>query len=540
MIAQRRLQIKNHSSDFKMKKTVSKITTGLILSLLVLVSINLPLLSKTITIIHTNDTHGRYLPYIIKRAGEDRLVGGMEAVSHYLNAIRKSDKNVLVIDKGDIMTGTIATTIIYKDIIGGVMMEFLNRLEYDLWNLGNHEFDKGIENALGMAALAEFPTIQANIITKNDNKLLVNKPYFIFEVDNLKVGVIAVMEEDFLLEVLTENVEGLDVLPIVPTLNSYMTELERETDLMIVVVHSGFKDGLRVAQEVPGVDVVLCASEGGRFQEENGVLVQSTIGHQQTLGYLKLDIRKKKIVNYEQKLIWLWADIELNPSPGITSLVDDLEKTVGEECKKVVGEANTDYMKLDYPNESLNVENELGNWITDVMRWKTNAQIGFHNSGAIRSNILAGSICVQDVFEVSPFNNTLVLFEISGKQLKDILEIDVERVRDRLQVSGISYKYYSHEKKVFRERVAFIEVNGEVIVKDGELLLPEKKFSVVSNDYVVGHAEDKYFGFPLPHAKDTKFPLDQILVEWLEKYKILNYKKESRIVRIVKSPMEEQ
>jgi len=170
------------------------------------------------------------------------------------------------------------------------------------------------------------------------------------------------------------------------------------------------------------------------------------------------------------------------------------------------------------------------------MRWKTNAQIGFHNSGAIRSNILAGSICIQDVFETSPFNNTLVLFEISGKQLKDILELDVERIRDRLQVSGLTYKYYSHEKKELGERVDFIEVNGEVVVKGGEILLPGKKYTVVSNDYVVGHAEDKYFGFPVPNSKDTMFLLDQILVEWLQEYKILNYKNEARIVRIIGFP----
>ncbi|MFC2167401.1 bifunctional metallophosphatase/5'-nucleotidase [Acidobacteriota bacterium] len=528
--------MKNQLYGFLNLKAAQKKAVGLCFFFLILVSIGQSLLSQTITIVHSNDTHGRYLPYSIKKDGKDRLVGGMEAVSHYLNAIRKSEKNVLVIDKGDVMTGTFATTITYKGVIGGAMIEFLNRLEYDLWNLGNHEFDKGIENALGMADLAEFPTIQSNIIETKNKKLLVNNPYFIFEIDDLKVGVIAVMEENFLIEVLKESVEGLEVLPIVPTLNSYMKELKRKTDLIIVIVHSGFKDGLRVAREVQGVDVVLCASEEGRFQEENGVLVQSTIGHQQTLGYLKLDIKNGKIRNYEEKLIWLLADIKLNPSPRISSLVDDIEKAVGEECKKVVGEAKSDYIKLDYPNESLNVENELGNWITDVMRWKTNANIGFHNSGAIRSNILAGSICIQDVFEVSPFNNTLVLFEISGKQLKDILELDVERIRDRLQVSGLTYKYYSHGKKVFGERVDFIEVNGEVIVKGGELLVPEKKFTAVSNDYVVGHANDKYFGFPLPNSKDTLFPLDQILVEWLQEFKILNYKSESRIVRIIESP----
>ena len=178
--------MKNILSGFRRKNSVSKITAGFFLSLVILVSFNSPLMSETITIIHTNDTHGRFLPYTIKQDEKDRLIGGMEAVSHYLNEIRKSEKNVLVIDKGDIMTGTFATTIMYKGVIGGAMIEFLNRLDYDLWNYGNHEFDKGIENALGMAALADFPTIQANIINSKNKELLVNRPFHIFEIDDLK------------------------------------------------------------------------------------------------------------------------------------------------------------------------------------------------------------------------------------------------------------------------------------------------------------------------------------------------------------------
>jgi hypothetical protein len=70
----------------------------------------------------------------------------------------------------------------------------------------------------------------------------------------------------------------------------------------------------------------------------------------------------------------------------------------------------------------------------------------------------------------------------------------------------------------------------------GKILLPKKKFRVVSTDYVVGHAEDKYFGFPVKQAKDTQFPLDQTLVEWLVEFKVLDYSFEPRIIRITQHP----
>jgi len=494
------------------------------------------LYSSTVTIIHTNDTHGKFRPFEIESQGKTRLVGGMEAVSHYINLVRKSDENVLVIDKGDMMTGTFASAILYKEVVGGIMVEFLNRLDFDLWNLGNHEFDNGQANALGLTSLAEFPTILANLVYSDDKRLFLDKPYCVFDSKGLKVGVIAVMEENFLVEVHREQIQGLEVLPMVPTLQSYVQELDEQTDLIIVVVHSRYDDGLKVAQSVSGIDVVLCASEEGRFEDVNGVLVQSTIGHQHTLGYLKLEVDGDEVVDYEQKLIWLWADVDLNPSPQITSLVREVEESIGEECTRVIGKTESDLKKIDYPVDTQIVDSSLGNWITDVMRWKTKTQIALHNSGAIRASLSAGEICIQDIFEVAPFNNTLVVFKLNGKQIKEILEVDIDRQRDRLQVSGLTYKYHPKNDSVLGQRVDHLEIEGDVIVKDGRILLPDKTYTVVSNDYVVGHATDKYFGFPVLDATDTLLPLDQALVEWLEKYKVISAKNETRIVRIVSIP----
>jgi 2',3'-cyclic-nucleotide 2'-phosphodiesterase (5'-nucleotidase family) len=77
----------------------------------------------------------------------------MEATSHYINAIREKEDNVLYVDTGDIMTGTLAAELKYKNVTGGLMIEFLNKLGCDIWCFGNHEFDLGPNNALGLARL---------------------------------------------------------------------------------------------------------------------------------------------------------------------------------------------------------------------------------------------------------------------------------------------------------------------------------------------------------------------------------------------------
>lgn len=488
--------------------------------------------SEKIVLIHSNDTHGTFKPYEYNINGEDRIVGGMEAVSHYLNKIKAEEKNVLVIEKGDLLTGTLAAEVEYKGVVGGMMMEFLNRLDFDIWCFGNHDFDKGQKNALDLSEMAKFPTVMANIVYKENGELLPVKPYHIFKIGGLRVGIIAVMEERFLIEVEKEKVKDLDVLPVVPTLNSYVPELDERTDLIVVLSHGWFNEGVRIARNVPGIDIVLAAAEDGKFEEVNGVLVQSIRGHQKTLGYIKAEIKNDGIVSYKQDLIWLWADVDLKPSARVSALVREVEEAIGEEYTKVIGEAKVDLSFRYYPRESSQPESSLGNWITDVMRWRTGAQIGLHNSGAIRADIRAGHVTKGDIFDVAPFRNTLVVFKLTAQQIKDVLEHDVERGWDRLQVSGIKYKYYPKGIRPFGDRVVYMEIGGEVIEKDGKVLKPDKVYTVVSNDYLVGHAKDKYFGFTVNNFRNTGEPLDKAMMEWLVKHKLLDYKIEGRIIEI--------
>jgi len=464
----------------------------------------------------------------MKYEGEIRLVGGMEATSHYINRIREQEENVLLIDTGDIMTGTLTSVIEYNGVPGGAMPEFLNRLGYDIRTHGNHAFDLGQANAKAIEGITKPPMVLANLVYRDSQELFCSAPYHILNKGQMQIGVIAVMEENFMTEVYPKNVEGLEVLPFIPTLHKYVPEIQKQADLVIVLMHSKFYDGERVAREIPGVDVVLVASEDAQFSEINGVLVSSTYGHQQTLGYLKLTVKQGEVVGHTHSLIWLWADIELSPSPDIVSLVKEMESSIESEYMKAIGQTDFDYKCPGYDS----IENSLGNWITDVMRWKTGAAIGIHNSGGIRSDIFAGPILKKTLYEVSPFRNYLVTFELTGTQLKEIFERDVERGRDRLQISGLRYTYYPKYSKPFGKRIEFIAVGNDVVVEKGEIRLPQKIFTAVSNDYVVGHAQVKFFGFQAAREKNTKLPLNKVLEEWLEMNQTLVCSIEDRIVQL--------
>lgn len=480
--------------------------------------------TATIHVFHSNDTHGTYLPYKVMEDETNRLVGGMEAASHYLNEVRKSSEAVLLVDTGDVMTGTLATQMEYKGVIGGYMIEFMNLLGYDAWCYGNHAFDKGQENAKGLEEMANFPTVLSNIVYKDSGQLFAKKPFAILNKAGLKIGVIGVMEETFLIEVDRKQTIGLEVLPIVSTLNSYIPELDKKTDLIIVLAQAKYDAGKKIAEEVPGVDVVLIADDDFGFEEINGVLIKSSKGNLRTLGSLDIKVQNDRIIDYKEGLVWLWADIDLNPSPEISELVQKIQGSIKEEYNREIGICERDKTRAPHPVESV-----LGNWITDAMRWKTGVQVALQNSGGIRADIPAGPITIAEIYELSPFNNVIIVFNLTGQQIKDVLEHDIERGWDRLQVSGITYRYYPKEARPEGERVNYLEVDGEVLVDNGQVLLPDKVYSVASNDYVIGQAEDKYFGFPVSESEDTGFPLNQVLVEWLEQNEVLVCEIEDRI-----------
>jgi 5'-nucleotidase/UDP-sugar diphosphatase len=478
----------------------------------------------TLHLLHSNDIHGTFLPYMYRVDDEQRPVGGMETISYYLNEIRESSNETLLMDAGDVMTGTLATQLEYKGVMGGVMMEFMNRLGYDAWCFGNHAFDKGQDNAKGLEGLASFPNVLANIVYKDNGQLFAEKPFMILEKAGLKIGVIGVMEETFLIEVDRKHTVGLEALPVVPTLNTYVPQLDKETDLVIVLAQGKYGMGKQIAEGVDGVDVVLLADIRFKFEEINGVLLKSTPGYQTALGSLIITIQDDRIIDYEESLIWLWADVASNPSPEVSALVKEVQDSINEEYTRVIGVCEFDQTRDPCP-----VENVLGDWITDAMRWKTGAQIAFQNSGGIRADITTGPITTADVYEVSPFNNVLVMFELTSQQIKEVLECDVERGWDRLQVSGIKYRHYPKEARPLGQRVNYVRVNGEALVDKGEVLHPDKIFTVVTNDYVVGQAKDKYFDFSVSDPRDTGFPLNQVLVEWLEQNEVLRCKIEKRI-----------
>lgn len=140
---------------------------------------------QKLTVLHTNDMHSWIEPYT---KGDYKGKGGMAQRAALIKKIRSEEKNILLLDAGDIFQGTP-----YFNFFGGELeYKLMSQMGYDAATLGNHDFDNGLEGLNKMLPHAEFPFINANY--DFSQTILKDKfqPYKIFQKGKVKIGVFGV------------------------------------------------------------------------------------------------------------------------------------------------------------------------------------------------------------------------------------------------------------------------------------------------------------------------------------------------------------
>ncbi len=137
-----------------------------------------------LTILHTNDVHSRIEPFPMD-GGKYQGLGGVARRAALVEGIRREERNVLLLDAGDIVQGTP-----YFNLFGGKPeLELMSRMEYDAATLGNHEFDNGPDGLLYMLQYARFPVVIANYDLSNTVLKGKTKEYTIFKKQGIRIGV---------------------------------------------------------------------------------------------------------------------------------------------------------------------------------------------------------------------------------------------------------------------------------------------------------------------------------------------------------------
>ena len=188
-----------------------------------------------ITILHTNDMHSHIHPFT---SGINKGLGGMAQRAGLINSIREKERNVLLLDAGDIFQGTP-----YFNFYGGELeLKLMSEMKYDASTIGNHDFDNSIEGLHKQLKHAKFPFLIANY---DFSKTILKdsfKPYKVFNKQGVKIGVFGIGIE--LQGLVPKSLYGdTKYLDPVEKGNYYASLLKdkEKCDLVICLSHLGFK-----------------------------------------------------------------------------------------------------------------------------------------------------------------------------------------------------------------------------------------------------------------------------------------------------------
>ncbi len=216
---------------------------------------------KKITILHTNDVHSHIDPFPADHPRNPNM-GGAARRASIIEQIRKEEKNVLLLDAGDIFQGTP-----YFNYYGGELeFKIMSMMQYDLATMGNHDFDNGLEGFFAQLPHAKFEFVSANYDFKNTLLDSIVKPYKIFTKDSVKIGIFGLGVE---LEGLVDKRNYKETIynnpiEVAKDITKKLKE-EEKCDLIICLSHLGFNNknepekpsDVKLAQETKDIDIII-------------------------------------------------------------------------------------------------------------------------------------------------------------------------------------------------------------------------------------------------------------------------------------------
>ena len=372
------------------------------------VEINGDINTGVVNIFSINDTHGA--------VSTNANVTGLDKVETLINSL-ETDTDYIKVANGDIFQGGYASNVTR----GRIFIDILNEMEFDCFVIGNHEFDWGIETISVYRdgdlsnGEANFPFLGANIVYKSSSTMPEwLDEYTIVENNGLRVGIIGVIGEGLTSSILAENVENYEFLSPVPIVERIATTLRTDEDCDVVVVATHDYDSDTNAQYATlfgdaRIDAILCAHTHQKINETVNRIDNYKIPVLQsntkniTVGTINLtlengDITKKSVNHYYPS--------NYSSSTNILDIIKNYEDVI-LEGEKVVGYTSS-YLSKSY----------LGPLAANGMVELTGSDFACLNTGGVRSTIDLGPITMEDIYEVFPFDNKLIIVEMSGSTLK--------------------------------------------------------------------------------------------------------------------------
>ena len=398
-------------------------------------------------------------------------IENMPKLAYIADSLRNIYPQLLVVSAGDNRTGN-AYNDKYPEHSNLPMITLMNEIGFEASALGNHEFDGNIDGIRYFVKNAKFPLICANTFFTGYPDLQLPDYVTITKTiggKDVKIILLSFIEttNEGHPSAHIKNMQNVDFVDAKDKIRDYLY-LRENCDVFILLSHLGMERELDFAAEYPQFDVII----GGHSHDlctkklDDGVLYTQSKYYLKDATVTKLKLINGKIVDKEAQVIDLNKVTKVNKK--IQLEVDYYYSN--PEFQKVVGHAATPF----------NDKNALGAFMADAQRYITKADIAMQNPGGVRfDNMHGGDITKADIYNLDPFNNSLVICEMTGGQVEEFLAVASTKDHNLTHVSGITYTIDYVESPdgtgYFKNAKAFV---------DGKPVDQNKIYKVTINSYM--------------------------------------------------------
>lgn len=388
--------------------------------------------SKTheLVILHTNDHHGAILPINSK--------GGLAQRSTYINSVKSTSQNLLILDAGDMNTGRAISDMF--DALPDI--EAYNAIGYDAVTLGNHEFDGGYQKLLKQIKHSKFKWLSANVLDQNKTPIV--DPFIIRDFDGFRVGVFGLTTS----QTKSSSSPGSELIfdNEIDSAKKYIKILKDtyNADIIIALTHLGSEQespdqvtSIKLAKSTNGIDIIIDGHSHTKFQTPlyiNGTAIVSANEWGKYVGKAKLIIKDKKLADIQWKDTAI-TEQEFAADPKISKILEPYMKKADQSLNEVIGVSSD---KFEFKNNITRYqESAIGNFVCDsvvgyLKDHNISVDFAIMNGGGIRSGLPKGEITKGDILTVLPFKNSIYVVKIDGKTLLKLFE----RIATTSQGSG--------------------------------------------------------------------------------------------------------
>lgn len=401
----------------------------------------------TLKLIETSDVHGCYFPYDFIR--NKPMKGSLARVSSYVKEQREKYENVILMDNGDILQGQpVAYYYNYMDTISEhVCAAMLNYMKYDVGTMGNHDVETGHAVYDRWVRQCNFPVLGANIVDNKTEKPYL-PPYQVIEKEGVKIAILGMITPaipSWLPEQLWSGLHFEDMEDCARKWVKIIREKENP-DVLVGLFHAGpegnkldnvVENGSgNVAKSVPGFDVVFMGHDHTRRYEKvvnvegDSVLLIDPANMSKVVSEVTFTIKKQdgKVVSkqVEGKLVNMDG---YAPDADFMNIFSGAYETTMDFVSRNIGRIEHTISSKEAffgPSAFVDLIHQLQ---LDI----TGADISFCAPLSAYAEIKKGDICVSDMFNLYKYENLLYTMKLTGKEIKDFLEMSYALWTNQMQ-----------------------------------------------------------------------------------------------------------